>query len=132
MDFINNDDKNYWEQVLMKMNREDDNSARKYRRHNKSLEAMGEKTVITERRQQHMDDEYKAFDALLGFIDTIDNEKLLTALKKLKPIELQIIMFRFEHKMQVSEIAKALDKGNSTISERLGRIMDKLINELNK
>lgn len=129
MDFINNDDKNYWEQVLMRMNREDDNSARRYRRYNNSLEAMGEKTVINESRQ-YADGECRAFDALLSFIETIDNEKLLVALKKLKPIELQIIILRFEYKMQVSEIAKALDKGVSTISERLGRIMDKLILEM--
>lgn len=114
------------------MNREDENSARRYRRYNKSLEAMVEKTVIMERRQQHTDDEYKAFNALFSFIDAIDNEKLLVALKKLKPIELQIIILRFEYKMQVSEIAKALDKGVSTISERLGRITDKLILEIRK
>jgi hypothetical protein len=53
MDFLNNDDKNYWEQILMKMNREDDNSARRYRRYSNSLEAMGEKTVTMESIQQH-------------------------------------------------------------------------------
>lgn len=50
--------------------------------------------------------------------------------KALKPVELQIIIYRFEYKMQVAEIAKKLNKGVSTVSERLGRILCKLVKEL--
>lgn len=66
----------------------------------------------------------------MSFIDGIENEKLLRALKSLKPVELEIIKCRFEHKMQVAEIAKKLGKGVSTVSERLGRITDKLFKAL--
>lgn len=126
-------DKQYWKEILSDLDRKDSNSARRYRRYNRSLEAMGEKTVIKERKQhQFAVDEYKAFDALLSFMDTIENEKLLKALKKLKPVELQIIIYRFDHKMQVSEIAKVLNRGVSTVSERLGRILDRLISEMEK
>jgi DNA-directed RNA polymerase specialized sigma24 family protein len=34
--------------------------------------------------------------------------------------------------MQVSEIAKVLNRGVSTVSERLGRILDRLISEMEK
>jgi DNA-directed RNA polymerase specialized sigma24 family protein len=133
MDYNEILDKQYWEEILSDLDRKDSNSARRYRRYNRSLEAMGEKTVIKERKQyQFAVDEYKAFDALLGFMDTIENEKLLKALKKLKPVELQIIIYRFEHKMQVSEIAKVLNRGVSTVSERLGRILYGLISEMEK
>ncbi len=125
-------DKQYWDEVLSDLDRKDDNAARRYRRYNKSLEAMGEKTVIKERSSQVIDDEFQTFEAIMNFIDTIDNEKLLKALKALKPVELQIITYRFAHKMQVAEIAKKINKGVSTVSERLGRILCKLIKEIEK
>ena len=123
-------DKQYWDKVLSDLDKRDNNSARRYRRYNKSLDAMGEKTVIKEYTQLDTDYEYGAFEVLMDFMDTIGNEKLLSVLKALKPVELQIIIYRFEYKMQVAEIAKELNKGVSTVSERLGRILCKLVKGL--
>ena len=125
-------DKQYWDEVINELDKKDNNSARRHRRYNKSLEAMGEKTVMKEGSKQYTDNEFIAFDAIMNFIDTIENEKLLKALKALKSDELQIIIYRFVHKMHISEIAKVLNKGVSTVSERLGRIICKIIKEMSR
>ena len=122
----------YWEELLFAMDRKDDSSFRRYRRYNKSLEAMGEKLVERECFRRYIDDEIKAFEAIWGFIDIVENEKLLKALNNLQPLELQIVNLRFVHRMQVSEIAKEIDKGVSTVSERIGRIIRKLNSELER
>ncbi|MCX7748263.1 MAG: hypothetical protein N2645_15455 [Clostridia bacterium] len=124
--------KDYWDEILSDLERKAENLDRKYRRYNNSLEAMGENTVIKERNIYYFAvDDYKASEDLQSILDTIENDNLLKALKKLKPIELQIIIYRFQYEMKIKDISKVLNKCESTVSERLGKILDKLILSMN-
>ncbi len=46
MDFIRDDDKNYWEQVLIKTNRRGGNSARRYKSENEPLAVYSQSDIL--------------------------------------------------------------------------------------
>jgi DNA-directed RNA polymerase specialized sigma subunit len=126
-------DKQYWDEVLSGLDRKDDNSARRYRRYNKSLESMGDNILDTLiAKKDFSDDTYDEFESIMGFIESIDNERLYKGLKKLKPVELQMIIYRFDGNLKTADIVDRIGRGVSTVSERIQRILKKLIEEIDK
>lgn len=123
----------YWDKLISDLDRLENNSTRRYRRHNISLNDVGERIVSMEKNQQQLlENERKAFGVLLDFMDNIENENLFKLLKKLKPIELKILIYRFNCKMKIGEIAIRLNRTENTISERLTRLVAKLKTKLVK
>ncbi len=61
-----------------------------------------------------------------GFLDSIENEKLLLELKRLSPKELKLLELKFYNEYSNDEIAKELNYTDRTTYVMLNRIINKL------
>ncbi len=61
-----------------------------------------------------------------GFLDSIENEKLLIELKRLSPKELKLLELKFYNEYSNDEIAKELNYTDRTTYVMLNRIINKL------
>ncbi len=127
-------DKHYWEQILTQLNRMDDNSARRYRRYNKSLDAMGEKTIVNESSRSGcmFEDENNKTYHNLGFLQSIENDVLYNSLSGLNSNEILIILFVYDKGLTFNDIAAIMNSNYDTVQKRHYRAIDKLKKNLLK
>ena len=108
----------YWHLILKNENRIIHNSDRKYRYHCKSLESMGEELVYLE-RSRFCDADPMEYLLMQDFIDTVRNERLADALRRLTKRQQLIIELHYWKGYKLREIAVILGCAPNTVSQVL-------------
>ena len=103
---------------------------RRYYRHNVSLEGMESANVSVEmnatKKSEEVLDELINNSENYGLIEMIENEELLSAMKKLKEIDLSILTLRYKKNLYLREIAAEMEKDIGTICRRLDSALAKI------
>ena len=103
-------DYEYWTKTINEEDRKINNANRRFRYHCYSLESMSEELIYQERSLfPHNDFTTELFNE--DFIDTVQNEKLAKALRRLTDRQKQAIKLAFWEGYQYKEIA-AVDPGH--------------------
>ena len=91
------------------------NSRRRYEEHRVSESFCWDSLSVEETYEENVD-----------FMDQISDRDLFLALKSLKNTELELIELYIIKNMRITEIAQHQGKSKSTISEKIGRIIQKI------
>jgi len=111
-----------WQKIIAEADRLMENSDRRYRRHNISLEAMSDEFAYRESIVKNYSIEFES-----SFIESIENEKLRNALYSLTKKQFQVIEMYFEYGLKQSEIAEIMNCKKAAVSRLFNRAIEKII-----
>lgn len=117
-----------WEEWLIDEDRKIANSDRRYRYHNRSYDAMGEKLVSQESITKYIPIE-EIISETSGFLESITHLHLHNAIKKLNSKQRLIIEMVFWQGYTQQETAKILHCSQANVSKVLKRAITQLIKE---
>lgn len=116
-----------WEEWLRDEDRKLANADRRYRYHNRSYDAMGEKLVSQESIAKYVPIE-EIISETNGFLESITQVYLHNAIKKLNSKQRLIIEMVFWQGYAQQETAKILHCSQANVSKVLNRAITRLIN----
>ena len=124
-------DYEYWTKTINEEDRKINNANRRFRYHCYSLESMSEELIYTERSLfPHNDFTTELFNE--DFIDTVQNEKLAKALRRLTDRQKQAIKLAFWEGYQYKEIAAVFQCSPAAVTLLLQRAFHRLREYLNE
>ncbi len=124
-------DYEYWTKTINEEDRKINNANRRFRYHCYSLESMSEELIYQERSLfPHNDFTTELFNE--DFIDTVQNEKLAKALRRLTDRQKQAIKLAFWEGYQYKEIAAVFQCSPAAVTLLLQRAFHRLREYLNE
>jgi DNA-directed RNA polymerase specialized sigma24 family protein len=133
MDNKENRDRYLWHDIRAEGEKKEKNQDRVYYRHNRPFESMGEQNVLDQSlAYDESIDESRDFIDRLNFLDIVENEDLFSALKKLKRIDIEIIVLRYRNGFSFKDIAVRLNMAYDTVKKRHIRVLAKLREYMDK
>ena len=124
-------DYEYWTKTINEEDRKINNANRRFRYHCYSLESMSEELIYQERSLfPHNDFTTELFNE--DFIDTVQNEKLAKALRRLTDRQKQAIKLAFWEGYQYKEIAAVFQWSPAAVTRLLQRAFHRLREYLNE
>ena len=124
-------DYEYWTKTINEEDRKINNANRRFRYHCYSLESMSEELIYQERSLfPHNDFTTELFNE--DFIDTVQNEKLAKALRRLTDRQKQAIKLAFWEGYQYKEIAAVFQCRPAAVTLLLQRAFHRLREYLNE
>lgn len=124
-------DYEYWTKTINEEDRKINNANRRFRYHCNSLESMSEELIYQERSLfPHKDFTTELFNE--DFIDTVQNEKLAKALRRLTDRQKQAIKLAFWEGYQYKEIAAVFQCSPAAVTLLLQRAFHRLREYLNE
>ena len=124
-------DYEYWTKTINEEDRKINNANRRFRYHCYSLESMSEELIYQERSLfPHNDFTTELFNE--DFIDTVQNEKLAKALRRLTDRQKQAIKLAFWEGYQYKEIAAVFQCSPAVVTLLLQRAFHRLREYLNE
>jgi len=133
MDNKENQNRNLWQDIKAEDDKREKNQDKVYYRHNRPFESMGEQNVLDQSSAYDKSvDESKDFIERLNFLDIIENEELLAALKKFKKLDIEIIVLRYRYGFSLKDIAKKINITYETVKKRHTRVLTRLKEFLDK
>lgn len=114
-----------WEEILKNEDKLMENSDRKHRYHFKSLDNMSEELVYQESALKHQKSEPETVETE-NFIESINNEKLASALRRLTPKQQKAVELAYWKGYKHWEIAALMGCKRNTVTELLARAMERL------
>lgn len=124
-------DYEYWTKTINEEDRKINNANRRFRYHCYSLESMSEELIYQERSLfPHNDFTTELFNE--DFIDTVQNEKLAKALRRLTDRQKQAIKLAFWEGYQYKEIATVFQCSPAAVTLLLQRAFHRLREYLNE
>ena len=124
-------DYEYWTKTINEEDRKINNANRRFRYHCYSLESMCEELIYQERSLfPHNDFTTELFNE--DFIDTVQNEKLAKALRRLTDRQKQAIKLAFWEGYQYKEIAAVFQCSPAAVTLLLQRAFHRLREYLNE
>jgi DNA-directed RNA polymerase specialized sigma24 family protein len=133
MDNKENRDRYLWHDIRAEGEKKEKNQDRVYYRHNRPFESMGEQNVLDQSlAYDESIDESRDFIDRLNFLDIVENEDLFSALKKLKKIDIDIIVLRYRNGFSFKDIAVRLNMAYDTVKKRHIRVLAKLREYMDK
>ena len=124
-------DYEYWTKTINEEDRKINNANRRFRYHCYSLESMSEELIYQERSLfPHNDFTIELFNE--DFIDTVQNEKLAKALRRLTDRQKQAIKLAFWEGYQYKEIAAVFQCSPAAITLLFPRAFHRLREYLNE
>ena len=124
-------DYEYWTKTINEEDRKINNANRRFRYHCNSLESMSEELIYQERSLfPHNDFTTELFNE--DFIDTVQNEKLAKALRRLTDRQKQAIKLAFWEGYQYKEIVAVFQCSPAAVMLLLQRAFHRLREYLNE
>lgn len=124
-------DYEYWTKTINEEDRKINNANRRFRYHCNSLESMSEELIYQEHSLfPHNDFTTELFNE--DFIDTVQNEKLAKALRRLPDRQKQAIKLAFGEGYQYKEIAAVFQCSPAAVTLLLQRAFHRLREYLNE
>ena len=124
-------DYEYWTKTINEEDRKINNANRRFRYHCNSLESMSEELIYQERSLfPHNDFTTELFNE--DFIDTVQNEKLAKALRRLTDRQKQANKLAFWEGYQYKEIAAVFQCSPAAVTLLLQRAFHRLREYLNE
>ena len=124
-------DYEYWTKTINEEDRKINNANSRFRYHCNSLESMSEELIYQERSLfPHNDFTTELFNE--DFIDTVQNEKLAKALRRLTDRQKQAIKLAFWEGYQYKEIAAVFQCSPAAVTLLLQRAFHRLREYLNE
>ena len=124
-------DYEYWTKTINEEDRKINNANRRFRYHCYSLESMSEELIYHERSLfPHNDFTTELFNE--DFIDTVQNEKLAKALRRLTDRQKQAIKLAFWEGYQYKEIVAVFQCSPAAVTLLLQRAFHRLREYLNE
>lgn len=124
-------DYEYWTKTINEEDRKINNANRRFRYHCYSLESMSEELIYQERSLfPHNDFTTELFNE--DFIDTVQNEKLAKALRRLTDRQKQAIKLAFWEGYQYKEIVAVFQCSPAAVTLLLQRAFHRLREYLNE
>ena len=109
-----------WEKILADEDRIIRNADRLFRRHNYSLESMSEELVHMECRLIERSDPLEVV-LITDFVDTVQNERLATALRQLTDRQRRMIELAYWEGYPLKDIAVIMNCKPNTVSQLISR-----------
>lgn len=117
-----------WDKVIFDLNREAENADRRYRRYNKSYDAMGENVIqrLSTRFDNRLSDTDSMDQVATDFCNNIENDWLFHALTGLNSDEMFTIFLVYDKGLSFSEIALVMNTNYDSVQKRHYRTIKKL------
>lgn len=109
-----------WEKILADEERIIRNADRRFRRHSYSLESMSEELVHMECRLIERSDPLEVV-LITDFVDTVQNERLATALRQLTDRQRRMIELAYWEGYPLKDIAAIMKCKPNTVSQLISR-----------
>jgi DNA-directed RNA polymerase specialized sigma24 family protein len=120
-------DEQFWKSVKEEEDKKERNQSQVFYRHNRPFESMGEQNVIDQSSiYENSVVDSKFFNEYMGFLDILENQKLFKSLKKLKKLDMDIIVLRYRYGQEFKDIAKKINIMNDSVKKRHIRVLAKL------
>ena len=114
-----------WDELLKKEDKLIANSDRKHRYHFKSLDSMSEELLYQESGLRYQEHEPETTESE-GFIETIRDEKLASALRRLTPKQRKAVELAYWQGYKHWEIAAVMGCKRNTLTELLARALERI------
>jgi RNA polymerase sigma factor (sigma-70 family) len=117
-----------WDKVIFDLNREEENADRRYRRYNKSYDAIGENVIqrLSTRFNNRLSDIDSMDRVTTDFCNNIENDWLFYALTGLNSDEMFTIFLVYDKGLSFSEIAMVTNTNYDSVQKRHYRAIKKL------
>ena len=114
-----------WDEILKKEDKLIENSDRRHRYHFKSLDSMSEELLYQESALRYREHEPELTEPE-DFIETVQDEKLADALRKLTPKQRRAVELAYWKGYKHWEIAIVMGCKRNTVTELLTRALERI------